>query len=151
MAFGAAKRGGETRNAFGVHQGRIGGRYFLGQNDAALGRIGEGVVILLQQAADQAIADFADIFSTRREIGVVHRRKTCLRRANLSLNRSFGIDALLGDNFLDSAHQARTRQHALIGIEQQHHIFRTRRQAFGLLLHLAKCRCVLAMRAMQAL
>ena len=119
MAFGAAEHGRETRDAFGIHQRRIGGRDFLGDDDAAFGNIGERIVMLLQQIADQPRADLADI---RRRAPQDRRSFIAAKLALIAaIWRWMAASALMRfllDQFLDAAHEARAGQHALIGFEQ---------------------------------
>ncbi len=94
VTFGAAQHGGDARNVFGIHQGRIGRRDFFGDDHTAFGRIGKRIIVLLQQMAGQSRTDLAHIIRAGRKIFIIHARKTGFNRGNLLLDRRFGIDPI---------------------------------------------------------
>src|SRR5262249_32674399 len=118
-ALGAADFRGEAADDLRIHQGGIGRRDVLGDDDATLRKAREGLVGCAREIADEAGAALADAGRAGGGGGVVELGEARRHLADLGAHGGLGVDALLGDPALDAAHDARAAEHLQAGVEQE--------------------------------
>ena len=106
MSFSTAHVGGEPGDFAGFHERGIRRCYFRRDDDTALWRHLELLVLRLREAPNNARSDIANILHPRRHIGVVQLGKAADDTGDFRLNGGLRVTPIFLNAVLDTANQS---------------------------------------------